>query len=417
MPHVLLFIFYFFVFLLVLTAIIRAKKIDIPFRLTFFIFAYKVLMGCAYGYILWKYYKGDDSWEFNRGSLIEHNRFIQQPVDFFRDLLYKPPLELKWYLNYLEYYSITKPLGIFNIFSHGNYYINVIFFDFISIIGLLLLYKLLTRYFNEQKKIIIAVLFFLPLTSFWLSGIRAEALLLLCISVILYFTDKFINTKKKLIYPVYIIAAFAECMILRGQMLLVLLPAFFCLAISWKKPKWAVRYFCITYITGIIFFLGSMFISKENNFATPIIKRQQEFLSLHANTVYKIDSLQPSAARFAKVLPQAFANSFLRPFVWEATGALQLFTSFDILLFWIILFVVIRFHKKNWEETANNPLFLFFIFYGFTQIILIGYVIPFPGAMVRYKSIPELFLFLSLALMVNRKRICSKKEMQNRKNK
>ncbi|MBS1973489.1 MAG: hypothetical protein JST13_04000, partial [Bacteroidetes bacterium] len=324
---------------------------------------------------------------------------------FLKDFFYDPAKGFSDYTNHLEYYSIAKPLGIFNFFSGGNYYINVIFFDFISVIGLLLLYKLLMKYFYEQKKILIAVLFFLPLPTFWLSGIRAEALLLLCISTALYFTDKFMNHEKKPIYIIYTIAALIECMVLRQQMLAVLLPALFCLALSWQKPRKAIYFFCLFYIIGIVVFFGSIFFNPENNLSIPIIMRQREFLSLHGNTSFKLDSLQPTALSFIKIFPQAFANGFLRPFSWEAKGLLQLFASVDVILFWIFLFASVLFRKHTWKKILVSPLPLFFLFYSFAQIVLIGYVVPFPGAIVRYKSIPEMFLFLAVALLFDFKRL------------
>jgi hypothetical protein len=52
------------------------------------------------------------------------------------------------------------------------------------------------------------------------------------------------------------------------------------------------------------------------------------------------------------------------------------------------------------------------LFYGCTQIILIGYVVPFPGALVRYKSIPEVFLLLSFALLLDEKRLLNRAKNQ-----
>ena len=56
--------------------------------------------------------------------------------------------------------------------------------------------------------------------------------------------------------------------------------------------------------------------------------------------------------------------------------------------------------QKNWKQLFNHPLLLLFLFYGLSQIILIGYIVPFPGAIVRYKAIPELFLVVFLAVEI-----------------
>ncbi len=390
-----LFIFYFITLLVALMALMKAKKIDISPITTTFIYAYKVLFGCIYGYIFLKFYRGDDTWMYHRESLLQYQKLFHHPIDFVKDFLpYSSSQTFNYYIQDLEYWSITKLLAIFNIFSRGNYYINVLFFDFIAMIGLLLIYKLIYSFFTNKKWLLIFVLFFLPVTTFWLSGIRTEALLLLSMSVALYYSHKWFNQRKKVSYLIYIMLGLIGCFILRAQSLLVFVPAFFCLTLCWKKENRSIYYFASVYIICICFFLGSILISSENNLSIPVIKRQQEFFKLHGNTSFNLDSLQPSINSFIKILPQSFSNTFLRPFVWEAKGALQIFSALDIILFWILLFIALFFHEKKWKQILNSPLLLLFIFYGISQIILIGYVVPFPGAIVRYKAIPELFLFL-----------------------
>ena len=413
MPTMMLFIFYFVVLLFCLAAIIKRKKIDLSFRIVTLIYAYKVLLGCVYGYIFLKYYHGDDTWMLHKESLLQYQKLMHQPLDFIKDFLPDSAFRasnnfwqgMQFYNMDLEFYSTTKLLALFNIFSRGNYYINVLFFDFIAIFGPVLLYKLLSAHFFQRKKAFICVLFFLPPTTFWLSGIRAEALLLLSISVLLYYSNKWFNARKKIAYLLYIVSAITGSLILRGQMLLVFIPAFFSMTLSWRKPKKALFYFNAVYIACIILFVASLYIAPENNLSTPIIKRQQEFFKLHGNTAFQLNSLQPSAISFIKVFHQAFTNTFLRPFIWEAKGLLQIFTALDIIFFWTLLFGVFIFHEKNWKILLMNPLILLFIFYSISQTIFIGYIVPFPGAIVRYKSIPEYFLFTSIIVVFDLKRL------------
>ncbi|HLK31394.1 MAG TPA: hypothetical protein VKT28_22635 [Puia sp.] len=412
MLSAILFIFYFIILLLALTAVIKRKKINISFRSLTLIYAYKVLLGCAYGYIFFKFYKGDDTWMNHFDSLVQYQKLIHHPVDFAKDFLPYSAFSasnnfwqgIQYYIWDLEFYSTTKLLSFFNIFSRGNYYINVLFFDSITIIGLLLLYKLIEKKISN-KKILIVVLFFMPLTTFWLSGIRTEGLILLLLSATIYYSNKWFNEQKKPAYFLIALIGLIGCIILRAQMLFVFMPAFFSLTLSWKKPEKGVYYFGAIYAACIIIFFSGIFISPENNLSMPVIKRQQEFFRLHGNTSYKLDSLRPSVTSFAKVLPQAFSNTFLRPFVWEAKGALQIFTAIDIIMFWLLLLIAVFYRKKNWREILNQPLFLFFVFYGVSQIVFIGYIVPFPGAIVRYKSIAELFLLLSLTFISDYNRL------------
>ena len=407
MLSVILFIFYFIALLLLLAAWARKTQISISFSAITFMYAYKVLLGCVYGYIFLKFYQGDDTWMYHRGSLTEYQKLIHHPINFMKDFLPYPAFKasknfwqgMQFYFQDLEYWVMSKLLGLFNIFSRGNYYINVLFFDFIAATGLLLLYKLLLDFFPGNNKILMAALFFLPLTTFWLSGIRAEGLLLLFIAIMLYYTSKWFSMQKK-IYLIYIMLGLMGCAIFRSQLLIVFIPAFFCMTISWNNPKKSIYYFGAAYILCIVVFFCSILISPKKNLSIPIISRQQEFFRLHGNTSFKLDSLEPSAASFIKIFPQAFSNTFLRPYIWEAKGFLQLLTALDIIFLWALLLIAIFFHKKNRKAIFQSPLLLLMAFFGISQIILIGYIVPFPGAIIRYKSIPELFL-LTLILWVS----------------
>lgn len=405
----LLFIFYFFVILFALAALARKKNIPISFKMLAIIYSYKIFFGCMYGFIFLRFYKGDDTWMFHNESQLQYQKMIHHPIEFVKDFLPYPAFRasqnfwqgIQFYIQDLEFYSMTKLLALFNIFSRGNYYINVLFFDFLAIIGLLVLYKLLYKFFANKKTSLIIILFFIPLTTFWLSGIRAEGLLLLFIAIIMYYSEKWFNEKKNGIYFFYIIIGLIGLVILRAQMLLVLMPAFVSTALSRKKNQKAIYYFVAVYVICFIFFIGSIFISPEKNLATQIATRQQEFFKLHANTSFKLDSLQPSVTSFAKIFPQAFSNTFLRPFLWEAKSALQIFTALDVILFWLLMTIAIFFHEKKWKQIINRPLLLLLLFYGISQIIFIGYVVPFPGAIVRYKSIPEIFLMIVIVCITD----------------
>jgi len=412
MLSAILFIFYFILLSLALTAWAKKTQISISSGTIAAIYAYKVMFGCLYGYIFLKFYRGDDTWMYHRESLTEYQKLIHHPVNFLKDFLPYSAFSashnfwegIQFYIQDLEYWIMIKLLALFNIFSRGNYYIEVVFFDFVTATGLLLLYKLLVGVFDRKKIMLIAILFFLPLTTFWLSGIRAEGLLLLFITTILYYTDKWFNGQKKIVYLIYIMLGLAGCFIFRTQLLIVFVPAFFCMTISWRNTTKSIYYFSGIYFMCIAVFFMGIFISPEKNLSMTVIKRQQEFFKLRG-TSFKLDSLQPSVASFIKIAPQAFSNTFLRPFIWEAKGFLQLLTAIDIIFFWALLLISFFFHERVWRKIFQSPLLLLFIFFGVSQIIFIGYIVPFPGAIVRYKSIPELFLFICVIILCDPKRL------------
>ena len=122
-----------------------------------------------------------------------------------------------------------------------------------------------------------------------------------------------------------------------------------------------------------------------------VAKRQQDFFALQG-TRFQLDSLQPSVTRYARVLPQAVSHTFFRPYIWEAKGLLQIMTALEVIVFWLLAIWMIFKKDENRKMQITSPLLLFFLSFGITLYLFIGYTIPFPGAIVRYKAVPELLL-------------------------
>ncbi len=366
------------------------------------IYGWKVLMGCCYGYLFLKYYGGDDTWMYFQNSVEEYHKLIDHPGAFFSDLLPGPSFSVAhgfwqgmfFYRQDLEWWLMVKMLAVFNLFSGSNYYVDVLFFECITTTGLLLLFQLLRSEFATKKNALLVIVFGVPSIAFWLSGIRAEGLLVFFIGVLLYYTHCWFE-KRKVFYFFFIILAFAGLCIFRTSLLVIFFPAFFSWTISRKNlhEKNSLVYFSTVYIVVLLLFFGSMLVSPGMNLATPIVQSQHNFLQLKGNTRYALDALQPTIGSFLSVLPQAIANTFLRPYIWEAHGVLQVLAALQTMGIWIIFALIIFFHRKN-RDKRLHPLLLLFVFFACSQLILIGYVVPFPGAIVRYRSIPELFLLL-----------------------
>ena len=412
MHYVLLFSFYFTLLSFVLTRLLNRSGMGISSKVGIVLFAFKVALGCAYGYIFLQYYAGDDPWKFYLDSLPQYQRLIDHPIAFFADLSPRSSFEKAdnfvqgWssYLKELEYLLMVKFLAICDLFSRKNYYIDILFFDFLVFLGPVLLYKLLIASFPAKTGPLLICVFLIPSITFWISGIRAEGLLLLFLSLILYYANQWLK-HRQFLSLCWILAGLGGALIFRGQFLLAFLPALLGWLLSYKKPQRSAYFFAAVYLVCLILFCGSLLLSTENNLASPLIQRQKEFLDLHGNTRLPLDPLQPSISSFIHGFPQAFSNVFFRPFVWEAKGILQVATAVELMGIGLLLLLVILFPEKDLRQVWLNPLVLLLLSFGLSQILLIGYVVPFPGAIVRYKAIPELFLVISMSLAINWKKI------------
>ena len=395
-----LFIFYLVAGIIALHLIIRRKGIGFSIRHTAAALLFRVFMGCLYGYIFLHYYGGDDTWGYFLESRGETDVLLSHPLRFIREFLPRHSLQsaqyqvwpaVVFYVVHFENWFMVKLLAVLNLLSGKNYYIDLLWFDLLTITGPLLFYKMLVRRFPSRAGMYYLLVFFIPSVTFWFSGIRAEALIFLFMVVAIYNGKRYAqNPGIKQAAGLFL--GLTGFLFFRMQFLVIFLPALIAYMLSVKNKQSAPVYFNRIYLVVLLLISGSLFLPPAYQLSRPLIRAQQSFSALHGNTRYALDSLQPGPISPIKVLPQALANSTFRPYPWEGKGLLQSLSSIEnIFLFGGFLFFILSFPKKH---KVTDPLLWLFLYYGLTQLLGIGYTVPFPGAIVRYRCIPFLFLFI-----------------------
>jgi hypothetical protein len=397
-----LFFFYLVSGTILLHIIIRRKIFPFTIYHTTAIVFFKIFMGCLYGWVFFHYYNGDDTWNYFIESKDETSLLMQHPLRFFHPFSPTYALQLKgyhgwdafiFYVNDFERLFLIKGLAILNLLSGENYYTDVLLFEFLIIGGPLLLFKLLAREFPRRLGMYFLLVFFIPSVIFWCSGIRAEGLLLFFMVLMIYNGQAY--TRKAGFWPALgCLAGFLGMLLIRYQFLLIFLPACLAYCVSVKKQENSPRYFNRIYLIGLLIFGISLFLPPARQLSLPLRQAQKSFFLLKGNTQYKLDSLQPGPISFISILPQAAANTFLRPYPWEGKNLLQSLSSVDVIFLITGLFFFIV--SPNRKQQISHPLYWLFLFYGLSQLITIGFAVPFPGAIVRYRSISFLFLVLFL---------------------
>lgn len=400
-------IFYSIVFIFIIKRIIRNKATLSVTELAL-AFLFKVALGCLYGYIYGRFYNGDDTWMYHKYSQEELQLLMNDPVQFITKL--GPAGSFAWagggfwdgmraWINTLENNLLIKILTIANIFSRSNYYINVVFFNFVLFWGHYWLFSLYVQEFPEKRKPLLLLFFFFPPLVFWLSGIRGDGLILFFVALLLLHFRRWLYFNKKW-SVIYCAISAIGILIFRNQVLLILIPALAAWYISVKFNRKPALTFLAVYGTGCLLFFATAWVSPGKNLPQLVVHGQQSFMKLQG-TRFQLDSLQPNMGSFAKVLPQAVSHTFIRPYMWEAKGALQIMTAAGIIVFWLLVLLAIIKKEIHWKNTLSKPLILFSLSFGITLYIFIGYTIPFPGAIVRYIAIPELLLLAVPVICTN----------------
>lgn len=362
-------------------------------------FTVKVLLGWLYGYVFLHYYHGDDTWKFFQSSIAETQLLLHHPSLFFRNEFTPENAMLTgngaWevisiYLNDLQYVLVVKTMAVFNLISRGNYYINVIFFNAIVFFGHVWLYQLMCAVFPGRKWLYYVIVFFFLPSVFWLSGIRVDGVLFFFLSLLLY--QAMAKHGYSLMRWALMIVAFAGVVICRPQVAVLSALMLLAYSVSRKTGRTFASFFWVYALAVVLFFMPLA------GLTTVVADWQHRFLKLEG-TKFRLDALDAGSFSYLKVLPQALANTFIRPFPWEAKGFLQLMASAEVALFWIIVIMSLYRLHPFWRVRLQHPVMMSLLSLGVATFIVIGFMVPFPGAIIRYKAIPELLILCSVASM------------------
>jgi len=206
--------------------------------------------------------------------------------------------------------------------------------------------------------------------------------------------------KKSLIIIFFLLLIF----LLRNFVFLALIPALIAWIIAHRFPKRAFLSFIIIYIISIVAFFASGFISSKLNFPHYVAERQVSFTEIGkaGNSTLAVKKLEPNIKGFIKSAPQAFDLVFMRPYLSKINNPQFAPFALEILLMEVLVILFIFFHRRNGPV---DPLIYFNIFFSLTVLMMTGYTVPIIGAIVRYRSIYFLFLFIPILCYTDWKKI------------
>ncbi|MDI9364563.1 MAG: hypothetical protein QM541_06410 [Flavobacterium sp.] len=403
---ILLLPFYFVLALALFYFLTKNKTINLSFKQASAVLTIKFMLGCAYGYLFLKFYNGDDTWSYHRQSLEEYQTLSHHPWQFVQDLFthsYSKSQANTFFdttNNYwkdLQYNILIKLLAVFNIFSRGNYYTNVLFFNLLTFWGHYFFYKLFTNYFSQNKSIAFVIIFlFLPFV-FWQSGIRKDGLAFIGLSGCLYYFVEY-SKYNKISHITKAALYFGLLLLVRNFIALSLIPVLIAFtACKYFKVKPLYIFSACTLVFAALFFLSSL---GPNGFNLPqkMAERQEAFLHLEGGSYMFVPQLEGTFSSYANVLPYAINHTFLRPYITEAKSPLLLFAAIET-LFVLIIIVLALLQIKRLKTIVKHPLPMLLLFLALINYLMIGYTVPFAGALVRYRVFFEVMLLLPMLII------------------
>jgi hypothetical protein len=358
-----------------------------------------------------------DTWKYHEDAKVEYQLLFDHPSAYFTNIFnsgYADPYAgvlktNKSYWNDLKTNLIVKFISVLDIFSGANYYVNVVLFNFLVFLGNMALFRVYCYRYKHHLNILAFTCFLLPSFLLFSSTIHKEGLIIAALGWLLYSFYNALNftgfTPKKLIGIVF---CFLVIFLFRNYVAVMLLPGLAAWAICHYKKYTPIVTFSIVYLLFMAVFFNIHTVFPAIDPPGLIVQKQSEFFGLEkARSQILTPVLYPDFSSFVTNFPATVSHIIFRPFLTDyKLSTLLLPFSIELACYqvFILLFVFIR-KKKN----ENDPFVLFGLFFAFSLLLIIGYIVPVIWAIVRYRSIYLPFILIPVILNIDWEKLTFKK--------
>lgn len=360
------------------------------------LFALHVITGCIHNVIAWRYYPfHGDVWHYYENALDMTRELHSDMHGFLYDISN---------INTFTHNSLSLVHMFLNLFSAQNIYINTLLFSFVVFLGTTALFRIFRRHFPESP--LAAFCFYLlPSALFYTSCIHREGAVYMLLGFFLYGLENRRNL-------VLTCCWFLLIVYFRFVVALVVLPALF--AAWWPSIPSARR------VRGSIA-LAAVLLLTSPLIVPPALKvlahYQQAFQALEGHSRIYLPVLDGSLGSLLHALPTGLFNGWLQPLPGIGGQKIYLVFSIELLTIWtIVVFAAIRHFavppapprsgaSPPWPTasalsptspaprlTLETHFSMACILFALASMLLVGLIVPFVGAIVRYRSIYLPFL-------------------------
>lgn len=406
------FIFWLLISILFLRWFARRQDGYLGFGMAATAFVLRVFFGCFYGYSYKLLSQHADTWDFFEASIAETAVLRHHPLQFiYTGILdangHKGNIWLTFFDPAKSYFTdlhdavVIKLMAVCNLLSGGHYYTNVIFFNWIVFGGNCILLRFFLKLFPGRKRLLTCVLFFYPPFLFWTAGFHRDGLLLCLLALFLdKLYDLFIGHGQKKKTDLLLLAvSWLGILFLRNFWALFLLPfSMVCVYLQKKTPRLhGIWVYTALMALGLVLFFLTSYLPAYLNLPAKLTDKQHIFFTVTGTYKMQPPSLDGSIGSFVHLLPAAFSHTFLRPAPWEWRGAVNLMGLFGQMSLWGSALLFLWHRRRHWQDDYRRPMVQMLFLVGFCNYMLIGTIVPYLSAIIRYKCVYEL-IFITLLL-------------------
>ncbi len=331
-----------------------------PYRKYFmWAFGIKIFGGIFVGLIYQYYYKGGDTFEYWRHSMIINSSFQDSFVTWIKLItrlgnqydvdMYPFVSQMQWYTSPADYF--VPQVGAFlGLFTLSTYLPTTVILSALSFIGIWKLFVVFTKLYPRLTKQMAFAFLFIPSVVFWGSGFMKDTITFSCIGWVTHFFYIIFYENKKIIgNSIFALIFLYIIYVIKSYIVIAFLPA----ALLWgvgllsyriKDTRLIlfVRYFLYaSAIIGLVVVGGKLQTEMfgEYNVESVAYKATvtRDYLYRVSNeqdgSGYTLGNFDPTLLGMIELAPAGINVTLFRPYPWEARKPIVMLSAIEALFF------------------------------------------------------------------------------------
>jgi hypothetical protein len=309
---------------------------------------------------------------------------------------------------YNDAHTIIRYNAAVRLVSFGEFHVHTVLSAFLSLVGMVGIYRAFVRVLPGLERILAAAVFLLPSVLFWTSGVIKECLLFFGLGLLIHVLDRMAHGRTRW----YDLPALAFILVLlfflKFYVLMSLLPALILLFWARRSPRPMLGLkLVVTYGAFILLGLNLHHIIPGLDVLGILTMKQRDFvglaLKMNSGSFVMPELLLPDPLLFLRRSPYALYITLLGPLVHAGPGALGMISMLENLGILLFLGFCLYF-KRPWEQ-VDHALVVALLSYVAMLALVIGWTTPVMGAIVRYRTPLLPFLLIIGLLLLDREKL------------
>lgn len=298
--------------------------------------------------------------------------------------------------------AIIRINMVIGLFSGGSYLLHVFWMSVMALLGHLLLARgltdLIARNGNPMPVFVGSLVF--PTVVFWGSGVLKEVPLIFGLGLFFFALSGGWRSDRRRwwwLLPALGLLGFTKPYVWITLAAPVL--AFGLVRMTRWRPVWV---FPVVLLLAYAAAVNADAVYAPGDFLYILSKKQTDFYNVaemnNAGSTVAVSPVAQTPLAFLADAPERLVLTYLRPWPWEASGALQWAAVLENLLFLFVLGWMVTVWVRGRKHHATSLNAMLWLVFSFALVfgLVAGSTVPVLGAMVRYK-LPVLLLLGGVA--------------------